>query len=250
MSSQRQIEANRRNAQRSTGPRSAHGKARVASNALTHGLTGNQIVLPNERAEDFDAFQLGLLSDMSPGGELERALAEKIVAGLWRLRRIPVLETALYRRGVKFEEEEISGETDPSIIAARSLERYSLTFANLSRHETALSASLLRTLHELQRLQAKRAGEPIAAPDVLDVDVNIRQDGQTNPEPISKSELLSADPAPAKVEPDLNSSEEGKPQISFFITNSQKAQLRERGLSKDDIAKMNPAEAHRVLGIT
>jgi hypothetical protein len=57
-----------------------------------------------------------------------------------------MLEAALYRRGVKFEEEEQSGETDPSIIAVRSLERYSVTFANLNRHETALSTSLLRTL--------------------------------------------------------------------------------------------------------
>jgi hypothetical protein len=66
MGSDRRIEANRRNARRSTGPRSADGKARVASNALKHGLTGTQIVLPNERREDFEAFRLGLLGDIRP----------------------------------------------------------------------------------------------------------------------------------------------------------------------------------------
>jgi hypothetical protein len=53
MSSQRQIEANRKNAQLSTRPRNADGKARVASNALKHGLTARQIVLPHESSEDF-----------------------------------------------------------------------------------------------------------------------------------------------------------------------------------------------------
>jgi hypothetical protein len=51
MSSDRQIEANRQNAQRSTGLRNADGKARVASNALKHGLTGKQMVLSNENPE-------------------------------------------------------------------------------------------------------------------------------------------------------------------------------------------------------
>jgi hypothetical protein len=99
VSSDLQIEANRQNAQRSTGPRTADGKARTASNAIAHGLTGKQLVLPNESPQDFDAFRVGMLSELNPHGELEGALAEKIIADLWRLRRVPVLETAIYRRG-------------------------------------------------------------------------------------------------------------------------------------------------------
>ena len=57
MVSDRQMEANKQNAQRSTGPCTADGKARVALNALKHGLTGKQIVLPDEDPEDFDAFK-------------------------------------------------------------------------------------------------------------------------------------------------------------------------------------------------
>ena len=182
MSSERQIEANRKNAQLSTGPRTVDGKARVASNALKHGLTGKQIVLPNESPEDFDAFRVGLLSELSPNGELEGILAERIVIDAWRLRRVPVLEATLYRRGEQFEIEAGSGEADPSVIATQSLGRYSETFANLWRHEAALSRSWSRTLHELQRLQAIRAGERVPAPAAVDVDVSINGNGLVNPE--------------------------------------------------------------------
>ena len=54
MSSDRQVNASKQNAQQSTGPCTADGKPRVASNALKHGLTGKQVVLPNENPEDFD----------------------------------------------------------------------------------------------------------------------------------------------------------------------------------------------------
>ena len=99
MGSDRQIEANRQNAQRSTGPRTAECKVRVALNALKHGLTGQQVVLPSESAEDFDAFRAGLLDALRPDGELEGTLAERIVIDAWRLRRVALLESALYRRG-------------------------------------------------------------------------------------------------------------------------------------------------------
>ena len=82
MSSEQKIAANRINAQLNTGPRTADGKARVASNALKHGLTGKHIALANENPEDFDAFQVSLLNELNPNGELERTLAEKIIADL------------------------------------------------------------------------------------------------------------------------------------------------------------------------
>jgi len=54
MSNDQQIAANRLNAQRSTGPRTPAGKTRVSSNALKHGLTGREVVLPNENPDDFE----------------------------------------------------------------------------------------------------------------------------------------------------------------------------------------------------
>ena len=183
MSSEQKIAANRINAQLSTGPRTADGKARVASNALTHGLTGKQIVLPNENPDDFDAFRVGLLNELNPSGELEAVLAEKIVADLWRLRRVPVLEAALHKRGHQMGLTEAGlAEADPSVVATWSLGMYAETFANLWRHEAALSRSWSRALHELQRLQAKRAGERVPAPAAVDVDVSIGGNGVVDPE--------------------------------------------------------------------
>jgi hypothetical protein len=217
MSTERRIEANTKNAQLSTGPRTANGKARVASNAVKHGLTGKQIVLPNEKAADFDSFRACLLKDLKPVGELEGALAERIAADLWRLRRVPMLEAATYRRvhqeqiiaelqqlgyemlsGKSLMDEEIVAKLeeersklgDPSMAVTMVLENHPETFANLWRHEAVLSRSLLRTLHELQRLQAARAGERVPAPALVDVDVNIGQHGASNPEMILQNKPI------------------------------------------------------------
>ena len=198
MSSERQIEANRLNAQRSTGPRSPDGKARVASNALKHGLTGKQIVLPNENAEEFEAFRIALWYDLAPQSSLEEELAGKIVADTWRLRRVPILEAALHardRQDLIIEELTKASEffavsldrpsrrlvretrklNQPALSVAHALEEHLGGFVSLWRHEEVLSRSILRMLHELQRLQAMRAGEPVVAPAVLDV--NISYDG-------------------------------------------------------------------------
>jgi hypothetical protein len=98
MSSDRQVKANRQNSQQSTGPRTADGKARVASNALKHGLTGKQVVLPGEDPAEFDAFRSDLIADLTPRGALEEIFAEKIVADAWRFRRAVHLVAALYPR--------------------------------------------------------------------------------------------------------------------------------------------------------
>ena len=56
MSSERQIEANRLNAQRSTGPRSPEGKQESVER-VKHGLTARQIVIPTENPTEFEAFR-------------------------------------------------------------------------------------------------------------------------------------------------------------------------------------------------
>jgi hypothetical protein len=95
VSSERQIEANRQNAQRSTGPRTPEGKAKVAMNALKHGLTADRIVLANEDPEEFDAFRSAMLAALDPQDAVDEVLAERVVVNAWRLRRVPMLEAAL-----------------------------------------------------------------------------------------------------------------------------------------------------------
>ena len=73
MATREQREANKRNAKVSTGPRTAEGKEKVAFNALQHGLSAKKIVLPNERAKDFEAFRLDVLRGLNPSARSKRS---------------------------------------------------------------------------------------------------------------------------------------------------------------------------------
>ncbi|HJT08445.1 MAG TPA: hypothetical protein VJ747_16050, partial [Stellaceae bacterium] len=74
MATEAQVAANRRNAGRSTGPRTAAGKAVVSQNALSHGLTAEQIVLFDEQAEDLARFREELRQALDPADDMEEQL--------------------------------------------------------------------------------------------------------------------------------------------------------------------------------
>lgn len=95
MSSEKKRAANRANARKSTGPRSAGGKRASASNALAHGLCTAAPVLPGEPAAAWVEHRTGVLAALAPDGGLESALAERVAACLWRLRRVVAYETAV-----------------------------------------------------------------------------------------------------------------------------------------------------------
>ena len=90
--SPRQLRANRRNAQRSTGPRTEPGKARSSQNATAHGLFCKELLLPGEDSAELRRLRHGLYVSQSPQDALERELVDRIVAAQWRLRRIPAAE--------------------------------------------------------------------------------------------------------------------------------------------------------------
>src|SRR5262245_32419730 len=95
MASIKQIEANRSNALNGTGPRTAEGKARSSRNALTHGLTAQEIVIPGEDVADYRLFEQQLIDDLQPNGSRELELITRLAATHWRLCRIPRFEAAL-----------------------------------------------------------------------------------------------------------------------------------------------------------
>ena len=95
MTSPKQIEANRRNAALSTGPRSEQGKRVSRNNSTTHGLTAKQVVIEGEDAEDFDCLLDGLIKEFAPRSILEQQLIEQLAGYLWRSRRILILEAAI-----------------------------------------------------------------------------------------------------------------------------------------------------------
>ncbi len=87
MSTEAQILANRLNAQKSTGPHTAEGRAAVSQNALKHGLLAEQDVINSESQADFELYREQLLDELSPVSPMESVLAERIVTLSWRLKR-------------------------------------------------------------------------------------------------------------------------------------------------------------------
>lgn len=233
MATGKQVEANKRNAKHGTGPRTADGKARVGHNALKHGLTAELMVVPGESFEEFNAFRGALLDSLDLHGQLEAALGEKIVADLWRQRRVPVIEAAIYKRyrleritslssreefedrpcsardlaqalgmlgseadkasvtnrGDREEDAWIVLRNEPLVELTMAFEDYHKIFKNIWRHEASLSRSVSKNFHELQRLQAMKAGERIAPPAVVDLDINVSHNRSANPEAVLQNEL-------------------------------------------------------------
>lgn len=242
MVTKKQRASNRRNAQKSTGPKTAVGKNRAKFNALKHGLTAEQITVFDERPEDFENFHLGLVAALTPIGALEEQLVERIAVCAWRLRRVYRIEANLFAASevAVIEEDPRTDEFVPELpqlsiedlaalndlsqeISQPGLPKIEMTiekfralnafaeitnesvarqrelatvqkkhpvivnkaisiasvfrslatshgpFVQLSRHETTIERSYHRALHDLERLQARRKGEAVMAPVVLDV---------------------------------------------------------------------------------
>ncbi len=96
MTSFRQIEANRRNACKSTGPVTEEGKRRSRCNAVRHGLTAETVIGALEDAEDYKAFEAAVIADYGAQSAVERELVLRLASLLWRLRRATTMETGLF----------------------------------------------------------------------------------------------------------------------------------------------------------
>jgi hypothetical protein len=97
MTSFRQIEANRRNAQLSTGPVTEEGKTRSRQNAVRHGLTAETVIDPLEDAKDYAAFEMAVTADYDAQTAVERELVLRLASLLWRLRRATAIESGLFK---------------------------------------------------------------------------------------------------------------------------------------------------------
>ena len=96
MTSLRKIEANRRNALKSTGPITPEGKERSRCNAVRHGLTAETVIAVLESSADYQAFEAAVISDYSAETAVERELVLRLASVLWRLRRATAMETAIF----------------------------------------------------------------------------------------------------------------------------------------------------------
>ena len=96
MTSKKQVQANRRNARKSTGPKTKKGKAVARLNALQHGLTAKQVVIPGEDEQDFRELCERLVIELNPKGVLESQLVGRIAVTFWRLPRAHRIEAGIF----------------------------------------------------------------------------------------------------------------------------------------------------------
>ena len=144
MATDKQIAANRRNALKSTGPRSVEGKAAVRFNALQHGVRAQTLFLDYEDRATFDSLRDGLQEEWQPLGPTEMFYLEQMLAAYWKIRRVDYFEHAVYH-----------AVTDPLEQLAK--------LQKLWQEQHRLERAFNKAQQELERLQASRfAGdEPV-----------------------------------------------------------------------------------------
>ena len=177
MATQNQINANRKNAQKSTGPKTDEGKAAVSQNAVKHGLFVESVI-KGENEADYEAFHDNLLTELNPVGAVELMLAERFISLSWRLRRAERMQNQAIDVTIARDEpsplskrlheclpkdlQEIDYDTraaGPELVLGRSV---IMDFANsrvldrLMLYERRIENSLHKTLRELERRQLFR----------------------------------------------------------------------------------------------
>ena len=99
--SNQQLAANRRNALRSSGPRTAAGKAVARDNALKHGFLSRHLLIEGESAADFQQLLDELMREYRPVGVVEKGLVEQVAICLWRKARFVRAEAAIWSNPFK-----------------------------------------------------------------------------------------------------------------------------------------------------
>jgi hypothetical protein len=156
---QKQIDANRSNAQKSTGPKSEAGKIRSSLNGWRHGLTGQVLTMAEEDREAFEKFAREYRLACFPVGPIETQIAQSIAEDEWRLSRARAIENnviALGHSAVAGEVETINTQMHAAMTQARVFWRNPEKFALLSLYEQRISRKLERNEARLKTLQAER----------------------------------------------------------------------------------------------
>jgi len=154
MATPNQIAANRRNALKSTGPQTPEGRAAVRLNGIKHGLTAQDLVLPDESIDDFEALFDSIEAEHQPATPTEVAIVRRIAIATWRLLRAYHVETGFFvirRIDLKDELEKYTNLTvgaSLAIIVHDDTGR-SNTLYNISRYEGRLERSLDKALRNL-----------------------------------------------------------------------------------------------------
>ena len=194
MSSSAQIDANRANAQLSTGPVTPDGKARVSRNALKHGLTSQRLVVRPDEEEEFAALRDSLAAEIEPETALEAVAFDELLHAAWNLRRFRRLEAEASQGTL-----EDLKNPDTSALLDR-----------LGRYQARAQRAYSRALAELRSLQTNRClrgasmDHELAAtlPALADIERLTKQSQwhltPYQPEPLSRPPQSASGPIPMR----------------------------------------------------
>ncbi len=169
MSTEAQIKANRKNAQKSTGPRTEEGKETASQNAIKHSLCSCKNVISCESQDEYNLFREEMIDDLSPFGAMEEMLAERIVNLSWRLKRAVVFQNAVVE---SFADDILSSNLngyirsqnqakkgDMSLVLGDTIRRdfsSSKVLEQLLVYEKRIESSLYKAAAEFRKLQKLR----------------------------------------------------------------------------------------------
>ncbi len=231
MPTKKQIAANRRNAQKSTGPKTEQGKSISRLNARRDGFTGQIIILDAEGRPHFEQFQAKLLAGLHPETVLERSLAHAIALDTWRLNHLRAVEINMYALAG-----EDSGATatdprvQPAVADADTFAKQSERFLRLSLYEQRLNRILQKNLATLRSLQAERrrhetddrAEEVLLArySDMKDLHYQAPAQPTPNGFVFSNEEILSAAHRASALDVARAALKEAAPRVQFAAASS------------------------------
>jgi hypothetical protein len=177
----RKVGSNRRNSQKSTGPKTATGKKRVSRNAIKHGFYSKWLLVQHQDGEEsraeYGELYAGIVEEYQPVGWREEDLVDKIAAWSWRLRRAIRYESgqiarALAEHSYALQQSKADDLAEPESAPLSNPEMDAMTdhlflpdkdeLEKMLRYEAMINRQLNHALAELERVQARRKGE--AAP--------------------------------------------------------------------------------------
>ena len=141
MATKKQVAANRRNAQKCTGPTSPEGKATASMNNLRHGLRARTLILPGEKQEDFDEIHAGLQNQYQPQNPAEQHLVDQAAIAQWKLARAEAYEARSFAKD-------------------SSIEACDATFSHMTLVTGRLERTFFKAYKELERIKAARQKQP------------------------------------------------------------------------------------------
>jgi hypothetical protein len=160
MATRKQIEANRRNAQKSTGPKTEEGKSKSKFNALTHGMTAEVAVLPHEDKLSYEDLRQATIESYQPANGAELMLVELVAVNYWRLLRARRVETATMDLHIRAYKRRHGVSTQPGMdddcgIATAFADPHN-ALRNIDRYQNTVERAYLRAVDTLRKTQNAR----------------------------------------------------------------------------------------------